>query len=66
MHAVVVRNPSFVAFGCNLPVPVQQSVEGESDVHSDTEDGSSSSDDQLEVEVITDMDDFLFEFPDFV
>ena len=28
--------------------------------------GPSSSDDQLEVEVITDMDDFLFEFPDFV
>ena len=55
-------------------LPVQQSVESESegdgseeDEESDTHsDDSSLSDNQLEVEVITNTDDFLFDFLDIV
>ena len=72
----VVKKSRFCGPGCecrdSVNLPVQQSVESESedegsedegsDTHSDN--NSFSSDDQLEVEVIT--DDFLFDFPDIV
>ena len=72
----VVKKSRFCGPGCEcrdcVNLPVQQSVESESedegsedegsDTHSDN--NSFSSDDQLEVEVIT--DDFLFDFPDIV
>ena len=69
----VAKKSRFCGPGCEcrdcVNLPVQQSVESESegegsdDEGSDTHsDNSFSSDDQLEV--ITNTDDFLFDFPD--
>ena len=72
----VVKKSRFCGPGCERRenLPIQQSVESESegegseeDEENDTHsDDSSLSDNQLEVEVITNTDDFLFDFPDIV
>ena len=73
----VVKKSRFCGPGCecrdcvNLPVqqPVESESEGEGNEESDTHsDDSFLSNNQLhvEVEVITNTDDFLFDFPDIV